>query len=134
MLQRFETQDPLDTLEAAVTTEDVVGCQQAVRQVRVDEKISRYVVEIMRATRDRYDVALGGGPRFDGIVTVCAVVCRHPWIWFCAAGRYRQVLPYVLGHRLILRPESRLRKKNVAAVLNEIMDSVTVPTVNAAGL
>ncbi|HEX4351246.1 MAG TPA: AAA family ATPase, partial [Verrucomicrobiae bacterium] len=33
MLQRFEIQDPLDTLEAAVTTEDVMACQQAVRQV-----------------------------------------------------------------------------------------------------
>src|SRR5580693_2703854 len=31
MLQRFETLDPLETLEAVVTTEDVMACQQAVR-------------------------------------------------------------------------------------------------------
>jgi len=30
-----------------------------------------------------------------------------------------------------LRPESRLRKKNVAGVLNEIVDSVPVPQVSA---
>ena len=44
----------------------------------------------------------------------------------------KQVLPYVLGHRLILRPESRLRKKNVAGILEEIMGSVPVPTVTDA--
>jgi MoxR-like ATPase len=43
----------------------------------------------------------------------------------------KQVLPYVLGHRIILRPESRLRKKNVPAVLDEIMNSVVVPTVGS---
>jgi len=46
----------------------------------------------------------------------------------------KQVLPFVLGHRLILRPESRLRKKTVPVVLDEILNSVTVPTVNAASL
>jgi MoxR-like ATPase len=134
MLQRFETQDPLDTLEATVATEDVMACQQAVRQVRVDEKISRYVVEIMRATREHFDVALGGSPRASMALSRCAqaFAAIHGY-GFVLPDDIKQVLPYVLGHRLILRPESRLRKKNVAAVLDEIMDSVTVPTVNAAG-
>ena len=133
MLQRFETQDPLDTLEAAVATEDVIACQQAVRQVRVDEKISRYVVEIMRATREHFDVALGGSPRASMALSRCAqaFAAIHGY-GFVLPDDIKQVLPYVLGHRLILRPESRLRKKNVAAVLDEIMDSVAVPTVTAA--
>jgi MoxR-like ATPase len=38
----------------------------------------------------------------------------------------RMVLP-VLGHRLILRPESRLRKLTPAAVLHEIVSEVSVP-------
>lgn len=133
MLQRFETQDPLDTLEAVVATEHVIACQQAVRQVRVDEKISRYVVEIMRATREHFDVALGGSPRASMALSRCAqaFAAIHGY-GFVLPDDIKQVLPFVLGHRLILRPESRLRKKNVAAVLDEIMDSVTVPTVTAA--
>jgi MoxR-like ATPase len=39
----------------------------------------------------------------------------------------KQIAPNVLGHRLILRPESRLRKKTVAVVLDEILDTVPVP-------
>jgi MoxR-like ATPase len=43
----------------------------------------------------------------------------------------KQVLTFVLWHRVILRPESRLRKKNVAGILSEIMDTVAVPVVAA---
>jgi len=132
MLQRFEIQDPLETLAPAVSTEDVIACQQAVRQVRVDEKVSRYVVEIMRATREHYDVMLGGSPRASMALSRCAqaFAAIHGY-GFVLPDDIKQVLPYVLGHRLILRPESRLRKKNVPAVLQEILDSVTVPTVTA---
>jgi MoxR-like ATPase len=132
MLQRFETQDPLDTLEAVVTPEDVMACQQAVRQVRVDEKVSRYVVELMRATREHYDVMLGGSPRASMALSRCAqaFAAIHGY-GFVLPDDVKQVLPFVLGHRVILRPESRLRKKNVAGILSEIMDTVAVPVVAA---
>lgn len=132
MLQRFETQDPLETLQPVVTTEHILACQQAVRQVHVDEKLSRYIVEIMHATREHFDVMLGGSPRASMALSRCAqsFAAIHGY-GFVLPDDVKQVLPYVLGHRLILRPESRLRKKNVAAVLQEIMDSVPVPTVTA---
>jgi MoxR-like ATPase len=132
MLQRFETRDPLDTLEAVVTTEDVLACQQAVRQVRVDEKISRYVVEIMRATREHFDILLGGSPRASMALSRCAqAFAAINGYGFVLPDDVKQVLPFVLGHRVILRPESRLRKKTVPAILEEILNSVPVPTVEA---
>src|SRR5215469_13250372 len=135
MLQRFETQDPLDTLEAVVTTDHIIACQQAVRQVRVDEKVFRYVVEIMRATREHSDVMLGGSPRASMALSRCAqaFAAIHGY-GFVLPDDIKQVLPFVLGHRIILRPESRLRKKNVPGVLEEILNSVAVPTVEAASV
>jgi MoxR-like ATPase len=134
MLQRFQTQDPLASLDAVVTTENVIACQQAVMEVHVDEKVSRYVVEIMRATREHFDVLLGGSPRASMALSRCAqaFAAIHGY-GFVLPDDIKQVLPYVLGHRLILRPESRLRKKNVAGILEEIMGLVTVPTVTDAG-
>jgi MoxR-like ATPase len=130
MLQRFETQDPLDTLEAVIATEDVMACQQAVRHVRVDEKVSRYVVDLMRATREHFDVMLGGSPRASMALSRCAqAFAAINGYGFVLPDDIKQVLPFVLGHRVILRPESRLRKKTVPAILEEIMDLVPVPTV-----
>jgi MoxR-like ATPase len=135
MLQRFETRDPLETLEAVVNVEDVLACQQAVRQVRVDEKVSRYVVEIMRATREHFDVLLGGSPRASMALSRCAqaFAAIHGY-GFVLPDDIKQVLPFVLGHRVILRPESRLRKKTVPVVLDEILNSVPVPTVRASAV
>ena len=123
---------PLETLETAASTEEIVACQQAVRQVHVDEKVSRYVVEIMRATREHFDVMLGGSPRASMALSRCAqAFAAINGYGFVLPDDVKQVLPFVLGHRVILRPESRLRKKTVPVILEEILDSVPVPTVAA---
>src|ERR1700744_74234 len=42
MLHRLQVNHPIDTLGEVATAEEVAGCQAAVRQVHVDEKVSRY--------------------------------------------------------------------------------------------
>ena len=43
----------------------------------------------------------------------------------------KSVFGHVMGHRLILRPESRLRKKTMARVLDEVVNAVPVPQMPA---
>jgi len=43
----------------------------------------------------------------------------------------KQVIPLVLGHRLILRPENRLRRITTASVIDEILNRVDVPVISA---
>jgi MoxR-like ATPase len=115
------------------TAQEVIGCQKAVRQVHVDEKVSRYVVEIINATRDHPELSLGGSPRASMALLRCAqsFAAMHSFD-FVMPDDVKQVARHVLGHRLILRPESRLRKKTVAGVLDEIMNTVPVPQMPAA--
>lgn len=132
MLQRLQLQHPIETLEGVATAEEIIACQKAVREVYVDEKICRYIVQIMRATREHYDVILGGSPRASMALLHCAqaLSVMHGY-GFVLPDAVKQLVPYVLGHRMILRPESRLRKKTVPTVLNEILDSVPVPQVSS---
>jgi MoxR-like ATPase len=39
----------------------------------------------------------------------------------------------VLGHRFILRPESRLRKATAADVIRQVLDQVPVPVMPEGG-
>lgn len=134
MLQRLQLQHPIETLEAVAGAEEVIACQKAVREVYVDEKICHYIVEIMRATREHYDVILGGSPRASMALLHCAqALSAIHGFNFVLPDDVKQIVAFVLGHRLILRPESRLRKKTVASVLSEIMDKVAVPQVSSAG-
>ena len=132
MLQRFKTQHPIEDLQPVMTVEEMLACQQAVRQVHADDKIFRYIVQIIQVTREHYDVILGGSPRASMALLRCAQA-------YAAIQGYDFVLPddikhvchYVLGHRLILRPESKLRKRTVRMVLDEILNSVPVPQMPA---
>src|SRR5437763_5756176 len=50
MLQRLQHGHPIDDLSAVVSANEVLACQQAVRDVYVDEKLRKYLLEIIQAT------------------------------------------------------------------------------------
>ena len=128
MLQRLQRVHPIEELGTATSAAEVLACQDAVREVYVDDKVRRYLLEIVQATREHDDVQLGGSPRasialFRTAQALAAVGGRN----FVQPDDVKKMVMPVLGHRLILRPESRLRKVTVASVVREIMDEVSVP-------
>ena len=101
-------------------------------QVHVDEKVGRYIVEISHATRGHQDLVLGGSPRASIALFRCAqAFAAIQGFDFVTPDDVKQIAPHVLGHRLILRPESRLRKKTVGAAIEEILNTVPVPPMPA---
>jgi MoxR-like ATPase len=128
MLERLQHTHPIDDLAPVVTAADVLACQQAVREIYVDEKLRRYLLEIIQATREHSDVALGGSPRasialFRTAQALAALQSRN----FIIPDDVKRMAPAALGHRLILKPESRLRKVTAASVVQEILTDVSVP-------
>jgi MoxR-like ATPase len=134
MLHRLQLQHPIETLETVATADDVVTCQQAVRRVHVDEKICRYIVQLVHATREHHDITLGGSPRASMALYRCAqAYASIHGFDFVMPDDVKQITPHLLAHRLILRPESRLRKKTVAGILEEILNAVPVPQMPPVG-
>src|ERR1700756_1502889 len=60
MLERLQHGHPIDHLAPVVTAAEVTASQEAVRDVHVDAKVRDYILELVRATREHGDVALGG--------------------------------------------------------------------------
>lgn len=134
MLQRLQKEHPLDRLEPVVSPEELVACQQAVRGIHVDEKIRRYLTQIVHDTRKCDDLSLGGSPRAS------IALFRTSQALAAASGRdfvqpddVKRVAAPVLVHRLILRPESRLRKITAESVVEEIVEEVPVPILSEQG-
>jgi MoxR-like ATPase len=130
MLTRLQKGHPIDDLNPVVSAQDIVNCQEAIRSVHVDDKIKRYVLEIVHGSREHEDVLLGGSPRasialFRTAQALAAVAGRD----FVMPDDVKRMAKPVLAHRLILRPESRLRKKTPAGVVNEIVGDARVPLV-----
>jgi len=131
MLARLQKGHPIDDLSPVVKGDDLIAAQEAVREVHVDEKIRKYVVEIIHATRDHEDVLLGASPRaslalFRTGQALAAMAGRD----FVLPDDIKKISHAVLAHRIILKPESRLRKKTPNSIVHEVMQEVSVPTLD----
>ena len=131
MLEMLQREHPLQHLEPVVTAAELMGCQRCVREVHVDPKVRQYLMHIVHLTRDNEDLALGGSPRasislFRASQAIAAIRGRD----FVQPDDVKRVAAPVLTHRLILRPESRLRKVTTEQVVKEVVDEVAVPTLD----
>jgi MoxR-like ATPase len=110
-----------------------MACQKAVREVHVDEKVRRYMLEIVHGTRNDEHIALGGSPRASIALfrTSQAMAALRGRSYVMPDDVKRVVLP-VLAHRVILKPEARLRKVSIESVLNEIVAELAVPVLQTA--
>lgn len=128
MLAMLQHSHPLDQITPVATADQIVACQKAVREVHIDDKVRRYITEIVHATRQHEDLSLGGSPRasialFRTSQAMAAIYGRD----FVQPDDVKRVAGPVLMHRLILKPESRLRKVTAADVVAEIVADVPVP-------
>jgi MoxR-like ATPase len=132
MLGRLQLKHPIDDLQTVVSAEDILNCQQAVRSIRVDEKVNRYIVGLIRRSREHPDVLLGGSPRASlALYRSAQALAAIRGQSFVTPDDVKRMAPAVLGHRLILKPESRLRKVTTASVIEELLDMAIVPTSGA---
>ncbi|WLD10488.1 AAA family ATPase [Planctellipticum variicoloris] len=132
MLELLRKEHPIDRLDAVVSAAEMIACQQAVREVYVDPKVRDYIVQLIRNTREHPDIALGGSPRASMALyraaQARAAIRDHD---FVLPDDVKRVAQAVLSHRLIVRPESRLRKITAASVVTEILEETSIPTVSS---
>ncbi|MFN6107411.1 MAG: AAA family ATPase [Planctomycetaceae bacterium] len=134
MLDLLRQGHPIDSLGAVVSAAEVLASQRAIREVYVDPKVRDYIVALVRNTREHEDIALGGSPRasmalFRSAQAVAAVRGND----FVLPDDVKRMAPAVLAHRLIIRPESRLRKVTSAAVVQQILTETPVPALSRTG-
>ncbi len=131
MLEVLHQGNPLDRLPTVTPAEELLACQRAVREVHVDEKVRRYILDIVHRTRQHEDLSLGGSPRasialFRTSQAMAAIRGRN----FVQPDDVKRIVAPALTHRLVVRPESRLRKVTAASVVEEIVNLTPVPTLS----
>jgi MoxR-like ATPase len=115
-------------VSACLSEPELVGLRGALEQIQVSAQLVDYAVEVVRRTRTDDAMLVGAGPRAtQGLL-------RGARAWAAIAGRdfvspddIRAVAMPVLGHRLLLRPESELEGVRAVEVLDRILHEVPVP-------
>ncbi|MCA9264963.1 MAG: MoxR family ATPase, partial [Planctomycetales bacterium] len=128
MLELLREQHPIESLTPVATADEILACQREARQVHVDAKIRQYIMQITHATRASEELSLGASPRasialFRSGQALAAVRGRT----FVQPDDIKRLVVPVLAHRVIVRPEARLRKITSRHVVEEIVAETAVP-------
>jgi MoxR-like ATPase len=128
ILLRFEKTDPLESLESMVEAQTIVQMQQQVRQIRVEESVRNYVVNISRATRSHGDIDLGASPRatmalYRTSQALAAIQDRD----YVLPDDVKKMAPHVLTHRLVIGAKTRLRGRSAEDIVRDVVNTVPAP-------
>ena len=125
VVRRQLERHPLRDLEQAISPEQVVAAQHAVRAVYVDDAVVRYAVELVTATRTAPGVALGASPRSSVALVRCAQARAIAEARDHALPDDVKALAVAaLGHRLVMAHGGL---EAARATVEHLLGSVAVP-------
>lgn len=121
----------LDSMRPVLTGADVLEMQQTVTQVRVDDSLVDYTMQIVRKTRESEYLSLGVSPRGAQMLFRAAQAMAFlEGRTFCTPEDFKQLVVPVFAHRVVVNAlySSMLKKSEQAEqILREIVESVAVP-------
>lgn len=127
MMDRL-SDNPVDNVKNVMTAEQLRDCIDDIRYINFADSLCKYIAELSAATRNHPAVALGVSPRAS-----VAVMQASRAFAYLLGREYvtpedivRLLIP-VFEHRIVLRHETRLGKKTVRGVLEDVVSSVTPP-------
>ncbi|MCF0174036.1 MAG: MoxR family ATPase [Bacteroidales bacterium] len=123
--------------QAILKPEDILRAREIVREVYMDEKIEKYIVDIVYATRTPGEYGLkelenlisyGGSPRASISLSMAAkayaFIKRRGYV---IPEDIRAVAPAVLRHRIGLTYEAEAENVSVEEIISSVLNAVQVP-------
>jgi len=128
ILLRFGKDDPLAELKPVCKPEEVREMQELRKQVRIEDSLLSYAVNVARATRQHGEILLGASPRATlGLYQMAQAWAAVSDREFVVPDDIKLMAPYVLTHRLILAPQAQLRGREAEDLVADIVEQVPVP-------
>jgi len=129
ILNRFSENKPLETLKAVASDQDVLWLREQAKLVYVSDAIRQYIVGLSRVTRDHQDLELGISPRASLMLMQAAkAAALLEGRDYVIPDDVKTMIVPTLAHRLIIKPEGRLRETTAESILTRIIKSVPVST------
>lgn len=130
IMDRFITDNPIESLTSVCTKDDIWVMGEMCRRIYVDNSVRKYIVDIIHATRNNAAVSSGVSPRGT------LALLKTSQIYAAIKGRdyvtpedVKSLAVPVLSHRIVSY-SNVAKNSNKAAIINNIISSVSVPTEN----
>jgi MoxR-like ATPase len=113
-----------------LSDDEVADLRQVPEDVRVDEDLLGYMAELTRLTREDGRIEVGVSPRgtqrlFEASRAYATLVGRD----YVTPDDIKRIAHPVLAHRLVLTPDAMVNNVEKSQVVDAVLESVPVPTV-----
>ncbi|ADV48555.1 AAA family ATPase [Cellulophaga sp. E16_2] len=137
LIMRQNLSGNYEQVNAVVTTEQILSAQKAVREVYMDEKIEKYILDIIFATRypEKYKledlkplISFGASPR--GSINLANAAKCYAFIkrrGYVVPEDVRAVVHDVLRHRIGITYEAEAENVTSVDIINKIVNEIEVP-------
>ena len=133
MLDRLKERQPIEQVKPVMLQKELVLLQQQVSQIHVDASLKAYIVHLVASTRTHPQLRLGASPRASiGLMQAAQAKALLADRTFVIPDDIKALALQVLGHRVILNTEAKLLGHSVEQVLQDIVQSASVPAVKVA--
>ena len=122
------TQNPLNTISAACSADDVAQMIKDCAAVKIDPEITKYIVSLVRATRSSEKISLGASPRAS--LALMKVTQAYAFVLgrdYVIPEDVSAVYLPVIAHRISLSKEARMNSEKTDDILRGILRSTDVP-------
>ena len=119
---------PQTLVNPVITPDQLLDYKSKIQDIMVEEKIIKYIADIITKTRNHPHLYLGGSPRasiatLNAAKAFAAILGRD----FVIPEDVKRALVPVLNHRVILTPEREMEGMTTESVVNMITESVEIP-------
>ncbi|MHA1233594.1 MAG: AAA family ATPase [Promethearchaeota archaeon] len=116
------------TVEAITSGEELLAAQRLMNMVYIDDRILKYIRDIILKTRSHPQIALGCGPRASLVLMKCskarAAILGRVYV---TPDDVRALIIPALNHRILLKPEAELEGLDVKIVIKNIVEDIPIP-------
>lgn len=117
----------LESINRVFTRDEIIQLQEQANEVRINDAVKEYIVDIVHRTRNHKYIALGASPRATlGLMRASMGVALINNRDYVTPDDVKYIAPYVLTHRLVLNIEGMTLTTDKALMM-DILNEVTVP-------
>jgi MoxR-like ATPase len=136
ILDTMATSNPRTSVSPVLATDELLAAREVVDSIYIDDKVRRYIVSLVVATRDPAAFGLDLAPliRFGASprATIALTMCARAWAFlhgraYVTPQDVKAIAPDVLRHRVAVTYEAEAERTTSEQIVAHILDQVAIP-------
>ena len=128
ILSGQEKRHPIEDISACLSRDEILELREMAKEVRVSEELKRYIVDLVRASREMESVRLGASPRASlALMKSSQALALLDGLEYVTPDHIQELSTSVLAHRLVLDSQAKFSGISSKSIVEDIVREVAVP-------